>query len=298
MRSWSLGLVVFGSLLVTGCPGGGGGESSPAAPTPDAPAASPTPDAPAPAAAPSDPSPPKTPPAGLSQGKSEGEWVHEKSGIVLVWAPPGTFQMGSEAEKEQPVHEVRLTRGFWLGKTEVTLGQYRAYCTAAGATPPETEAGDDHPATHVSWDDAQAFCQWAGLRLPSEAEWEWAARGGDGRSYPWGNEEPGTTRANWKGAEDGHEKTAPVGSFPAGASPIGALDMGGNVVEWVEDWYADGYPAGAATDPTGPGSGSFRAFRGGCHTFPAERCRATDRGGLAPARKVGYLGFRVALSAP
>ncbi len=286
-------LVMALAVVATGCPGASQGSS-----TATDPATAPAPEtAPAPAAETvADHGPPATLPAGVSKGTSEGEWVHDKTGTVLVWSPPGTFEMGSDAEKERPVHEVRLTKGFFLAKHEVTLKQYRAYCAAAGAPLPETEAPDDHPATHVSWDDAQAFCTWAGLRLPTEVEWEWAARGGDGRAYPWGNDAPDATRANARGAEDGHEKTAPVGSFPAGASPIGALDMGGNVAEWVQDWFADGYPAGPATDPTGPSSGSFRGFRGGSHTFPAERTRATDRGGLAPTRRVAYLGFRVALS--
>ena len=285
------GAVALGSVLV-GCPGAESGSAPP--PT----GASTDASAPAPdQAKPADPNPPATPPAGVS--KTDGGWVHDKTGIELVWVPPGTFRMGDDAnEKARPAREVTLSKGFFLGKTEVTLGQYRAYCKEAGATPPEkaAELGDDHPAVFVSWDDAQAFCTWAGLRLPTEAEWEWAARGTDGRGFPWGDDEPGTTRANIKGAEDGHEKTAPVGSFPPGASPVGALDMAGNAAEWCQDWYADGYPEGAATDPTGPGSGQFRVFRGGSHTMPAERAKATDHAGVGPSRGVVYIGFRAALT--
>lgn len=304
LREW-VGTVIVGGLLVgmAGCPGGGSASSSPSdTPTEGPPPSEGPSEGPAPtAAAPTGGQEPEPLPAGVKAGERAGEYVHEKSGIVLVWVPPGKFSMGSdapEAEKEKPVHEVTLSRGFFLGKHEVTVGQYLAYCEAAGVAKPEKlEAPEDHPVAFVSWDDAQAFCSWAGLRLPSEAEWEWAARGSDGRAYPWGNDEPGTTRANMKGGEDGHEESAPVGSFPEGAAACGALDMGGNVVEWCQDWYAETYPSDApVSDPTGPSSGTFRCFRGGAFTFPPERARATDRAGIGPTRAVKYIGFRVALS--
>ena len=260
-------------------------------------------------------------PAGVSAGQREGEWVHDKTKIVLVWVAPGTFRMGFDGagafDWEKPVHEVRLTRGYFVGKHEVTWGQYRAFCQATGGTAPSNaieyeghfEATDQHPVFNVSWDDAQSFCQWSGLRLPTEAEWEYAARGTDGRTFPWGSQDPGTTRCNlgkyspthttgdFRDGRDGHLYTAPVGSFPAGASPRGALDMAGNVWEWVQDWY-DTYTGGTQTDPPGAASGTYRARRGGSWDGASTNCRASYRNRDEPAYRVNYLGFRVVLSSP
>jgi formylglycine-generating enzyme required for sulfatase activity len=243
-------------------------------------------------------------PAGVARGSVEGEYVNEQDGSVLVYVPPGTFDMGSQSgdRDEAPVDEVRFTRGYFLGKHEVTWAQYRAFCRATGHELPSSAAGSDfeapdtHPVFNVSWDDAQAYGQWAGLRLPTEAEWEYAARGGDGRIHPWGDVDPGTTRCNLKGDADGFAVTSPVGSFAAGASAFGALDMAGNVAEWVQDWYDEPYP-GARTDPTGPASGTQRVLRGGpWDTDLTAYFRATDREECPPGVRSKSVGFRICRS--
>ncbi len=258
-------------------------------------------------------------PAGVMVGSKVGEYVNARDGSVLVWVAPGMFRMGSaetpssSTGREDPVHEVRLTRGYFLGKTEVTWARYRVFCQRTGRQAPPQELrtanrpfvpGDEHPVFDVTWDDAAAYCAWAGLRLPTEAEWELAARGTDGRAYPWGSQEPGATRCNRGSgdytadvgdAADGHLYTAPVGSFADDAAPCGALDLAGNVMEWVSDWY-ESPAAGAQIDPTGPESGKFRVYRGGSWRTGATDCRATRRSGSSPSESGSGLGFRVARS--
>jgi formylglycine-generating enzyme required for sulfatase activity len=186
----------------------------------------------------------------------------------MVYIPAGEFIMGSDEgdSDERPVHTVYLD-AFHIDRTEVANAQYQA-CVEAGAcdAPSNTTYYDNsnyaqHPVVHVSWDDADAYCRWAGKRLPTEAEWEKAARGTDGRRYPWGNSEPDCNKANYN---DCVGLTTEVGSYPAGASLYGVLDMAGNVWEWVADWYDPGYYSQSPTrNPPGPDSGELRVLRGG-----------------------------------
>ena len=232
----------------------------------------------------------------------------------MVFIPAGEFLMGSPEgegdDDEHPQHTVYLD-AFWIDKTEVSNAMYQK-CVAAGACQPSDDYGSDfnaptQPAVGVSWHDAQAYCQWAGKRLPTEAEWEKAARGPDGRKYPWGNEwdvhrikrlnfADKNTDYNWsdKEADDGYQHTAPVGSYPAGASPYGALDMAGNVWEWVADWYDANYYANSPDrNPPGPDSGQLRVMRG--YSWINDYVRAAGRLGDSPAIHVKGSGFRCLL---
>lgn len=247
---------------------------------------------------------------GLRFGEAEGEYRHVQTGIAFVWVSPGTFRMGDDVSG--PVHDVRFAEGFWLGKHEVTIRQYRSFCATTKRAEPEMAPfaqGDDHPVVNVSWDDATAFCQWAGLRLPSEAEWEYAARGSEGRVFPWGDQDPDATRCNlydascpeklWWGKaafQDGHPHTAPVGSFPAGASPSGALDLAGNVFEWVEDEASRDYAADPSDGSPRASMGlGVRVYRGGSWATNAGPCRAASRTGDLQGLCDRTVGFRPAL---
>ena len=210
---------------------------------------------------------PGGPPSNPTAGQ---EWTNPKDGSVLIWVPGGTFQMGTNDTSDswlqysRPVHSVTLS-GFWMGKYEVTVGQYRAYCTATGRSMPTAPSWgwiDSHPMVNVSWEDVVAYGTWSGLKLPTEAQWEYAASGGDGRKWPWGNTWDGSRCANSL-SPNNLSSTKPVGSYPSGVSPFGMLDMAGNVWEWCGDWWADSYTSGAKTDPSGPSTGVYRVFRGG-----------------------------------
>jgi formylglycine-generating enzyme required for sulfatase activity len=246
----------------------------------------------------------------------------------MVLVPAGEFPMGSSAadpragNDEQPQHIVYLD-AFWIDRTEVTnthyarflnsLGDHRGTCDGHDCAETRLEEEDspilhqqgryvvetgfeDHPATEVSWYGARTYCAWAGARLPTEAEWEKAARGVDGRAYPWGNAPPDCDKAQYG---DCGGKTAPVGARPVGASPYGARDMAGNVWEWVADWYDPAYYAlSPAQNPRGPAGGLRKVFRGGSWGYPPTFMRAADRARNRPTYAGFNVGFRCAMSAP
>ncbi len=225
-------------------------------------------------------------------------------GATYLYVPAGEFLMGSPDgvgdDDEHPQHSVYLD-AFWIMQTEVTNAQY-AKCVAAGAcgAPDNSRWQDaayaDHPVTAVDWNQASAYARWAGGRLPTEAEWEKAARGTDGRTYPWGNEAPAASLANCCAFVN---DTTPVGSYPAGASPYGALDMAGNVWEWTADWYDSGYYSQSpAQNPTGPANGNSRVVRGGGYWHVADDVRVASRARYDPAYRFWGSGFRVVSSSP
>ena len=228
-----------------------------------------------------------------------------RDNAVMVFVPAGTFTMGStEAdlharEDEKPPHNVILDN-FWMDKFEVTNSQY-TLCVNAGNCAESSYAkslpynGQDQPVVGVTWQKAADYCAWAGARLPTEAEWEYVARGPENRLYPWGGQDPSCQLANLIGCVD---RPADVGSYLAGASWVGALDMSGNVWEWVNDWYSDTYyNSSPNTNPLGPDKGTARVMRGGSWFNLWSTLRAANRDLNTPTNSNYYLGFRCA-SAP
>ena len=245
------------------------------------------------------------------EGTRAGEEITGPDGGTYVWVPPGEFMMGSEDgfDNEKPVHKVRITKGYWLSKCEVTNAQYKVFCEATGHRAPEqADWGEPvwrnggypsemarHPVVCVSWEDATAYCEHYGLRLPTEAEWEYAARGSKGTAYPWGNEWDQSKCCSEENTGPGGQ-TYPVGSFPAGASWCGALDLAGNVWEWCGDWYDTGdYQESPEIDPKGPQTGQYRVVRGGGWYNNATPCRSASRARGVPSRRSGNVGLRPVL---
>jgi formylglycine-generating enzyme required for sulfatase activity len=279
-----------------------------------------------------------------AQGYDEYLWLKDSS--VMIRIPAGTFTMGSnENDDEKPIHQPNVSE-YYIDKFEVTNRQFKRFCDATGRNrepywilwrrcgyPPDPGFSGmpnyltgypDCPVVNVSWNDAKAYCDWAGKSLPTEAQWEKAARGADGRTYPWGDSGPDGTRCNFAdrrfadryladlkstdqktidfmhrvsdtSCSDGYTWTAPVGSYPAGASPYGCMDMAGNVWEWCNDRCGkDYYSKSANNDPQGPASGDYRICRGGAWRVDARRLHSTYRhpGGLED--RVATLGFRTA----
>lgn len=220
-------------------------------------------------------------------------------GAIYRFVPAGPFPMGSTMEaNEQPVHTVALA-AFWIMETEVTNAFYAQCVNADACTPPANATWQEpelanHPVTDVDWAQAVAYAIWAGGRLPTEAEWEKAARGTEEQLFPWAGESTDETRLNLLSTG-----AMPVGSFPAGASPFGLLDMAGNVEEWVADWYSpDYYATSPAEDPPGPATGLLRVVRGGSFNSNRGGVRTTARGRAQPDAHFPSIGFRVVLSAP
>jgi formylglycine-generating enzyme required for sulfatase activity len=223
--------------------------------------------------------------------------------------PDGDSCAAGEFNIEIPQHTVYVS-AFYMDETEVTNGQYRACVEAGGCAEPESGSGRyrrsdyydqpefaSYPVVWVSWFDARTYCAWAGKRLPTEAEWEKAARGEDGRIFPWGNDFS-SDLANTQ--DRGQESLAPVGHYPAGASPYGILDMAGGVWEYVEDWFDPGYYANTpASDPPGPASspGGDKVLRSGSYANFQHYARVANRGSVAPATRTEFRGIRCAADA-
>jgi formylglycine-generating enzyme required for sulfatase activity len=259
-------------------------------------------------------------------------------GAEMVYIPPGEFIMGSNPDEidriwmkfrwpeewkqhtkgEQPAHRVRVS-GFWMYRNNVTVAQYRRFCGATGRSMPTAPSWgwiETHPIVNVSWEDAKAYCAWAGVRLPYEAEWEYAARGGNsgvgGKSrtvFVWGDEFPKNKVANLADQsfkkskdyntnfhlfgeyDDGYTHTSPVGAFPPNG--FGLHDMGGNVWQWCEDWSdADYYRDSPAADPHGPSVGRMRVLRGGAFDTTPSITRISRRVSNRPDIRHDEKGFR------
>jgi formylglycine-generating enzyme required for sulfatase activity len=230
--------------------------------------------------------------------------VSPMDGMRQVYIPEGEFVMGVQKENySAPAHKVYLD-AFWIDMTEVSNEMYARCVKAAICKQPalsylsESHYGDEtygnHPVVYVNWLQASAYCQWVGRRLPTEAEWEKAARGTDDRPYPWGKDHPDARLLNF---DNMIATTTPVYWFPFGASPYGALNMAGNVREWVWDWYADDYYQNSPyQNPLGPEEGEKRSLRGGSFTDISRRVRADNRLSHDPYSPGYNRGFRCAVS--
>jgi formylglycine-generating enzyme required for sulfatase activity len=254
-------------------------------------------------------------------------WIRPADGMMMVYVPAGEFEMGSleGARDEQPVHTVVLD-AFWIDRTEVSNAQFAAFLNERGnqvegdvtwlaqkdedslieqvGTEYRPKHGyGDHPVVEVPWYGAAAYCDWAEARLPTEAEWEYAARGPEERELPWAGKFDGT-RLNYCDAnceeewaddtfDDGYAVTAPVGSYPEGASWCDALDMAGNAAEWVADWYADYLPK-RQVNPKGPSFRAFRVVRGGSWYNVSIFVRSAVRSPVSPEVSFSKIGFRCA----
>ena len=220
-----------------------------------------------------------------------------------VTIPAGEFVMGSDKkvdsmayDREMPQFRLHLPE-YRIARVPVTNSQYARFAKATGYDAPQHSAAgripdgkEDHPVVYISWNDAIAFCGWAGVQLPSESQWEKAARGTDGRIWPWGNQPPDEKRCNFnRNVGD----TTPVGAYPAGASPYGVLDMSGNVWEWCRTKWRDNYEGYAKISLDDLTGGEPRVLRGGSWVFNSSDVRAADRYGFEPVNRLSNVGFRL-----
>jgi formylglycine-generating enzyme required for sulfatase activity len=226
----------------------------------------------------------------------------------MVEIPAGQFAMGSDGvralEDERPVHRVWLDR-FSMDLYEVATAQYAEFLLATQRPAPwqwnsvDLSQSHDRPVIGVDWSDADAYCQWKGKRLPTEAEWEKSARGTEGRLYPWGDQFPSKDLANFAlGARFSYSQVLmPVQSYEKGKSPYGLLHMAGNVWEWVQDWYAvNYYEVSPERNPQGPEQGQFKVLRGGSWSDLPKYLLTYGRFKLPPETRNSYTGFRCAKS--
>lgn len=238
-----------------------------------------------------------------AMGSDEGEVATALAACRLE--PEGALCKEELFTHEFPSHPVYL-ESFWLDRTEVTVERF-ARCVGAGVclAPPWDAGGQrlsipTQPVTLVTWFDASTYCGWVGGRLPTEAQWERAARGLAGRRYPWGNTwNPRISnhgRFAWDpyDGRDGFLEIAPVATYPAGRSPEGVDDLAGNVEEWVFDWYAQEYPEAAMVNPKGPDSGETRVIRGGSYSSARPWVRGAARDHDRPSVRRSNRGFRCA----
>jgi formylglycine-generating enzyme required for sulfatase activity len=240
----------------------------------------------------------------------------------MILIPAGPFLMGSDKKVDRNAYLAELPQrkihldAYEIDKFEVTTVQFLKFVLAKGLPPLidwQYDGGNfqetmvNHPVMHVSWDDADAYCRWAGKRLPTEAEWEKAARGDDGRIYPWGNQMAGLSRSNFgRTGLSGPVRDRPerlllyppiisVDKYDNAVSPYGIFQMSGNVAEWVADWYDPRYYASAPDrNPKGPENGTQRGFRGGGWIDSTPSVRAAQRNGTDPSTKMNWMGFRCA----
>ncbi len=241
-----------------------------------------------------------------------------KDGAPMVPVPAGPFPMGvpkgdrDGGRDEYPRHEVYLDT-YYIDKFEVTNGRYLEFVRATGHRPPQNvkdpsrnlwqgglmpESIADRPVINVDWYDAEAYCKWAGKHLPTEAEWEKAARGTDDRRFPWGNVEPTHKHLNYNQRWQGEKTLMPVGSYAAGKSPFGAYDMAGNVWEWVADWYDPlYYEQSPERNPKGPELGTHKVLRSSGWEVETPLVRSVTRVKSDPLNRNHSTGFRCAADA-
>jgi formylglycine-generating enzyme required for sulfatase activity len=238
-----------------------------------------------------------TPPLVFSTSAENGR----TDGMVRI--PAGEFLMGSDSgeEDERPAHRVYLA-AFAIDRYEVTVAEFAEFMAAQAVEPPfkwaEARKANhrDKPVAGVDWFDARDYCRWRGKRLPTEAEWEKAARGTDGRTYPWGEDRP--TKAHTNAGQTkwtGYDSLARVGRYERGQSPYGVHDMAGSLWEWVADWYDQTYYSSSPdVNPIGPSAGPLRVLRGGAWNNDARTIRSANRAAYAPDARRNDVGFRCA----